>query len=161
MIGGVTAIVARLGVLNGNGVVLAAGCLRDGSGVLLATVAHDVWRQATVNGGRSVGFGRLHVEGDRVILTGRYDVHTPAGRFAWQVLRDLGDRARWSIGFHALRSRTGFRSDYPAEESGPITTPRSAAWCLCTVYDQIMPCEVSPVLQPAEPSTRTLSLETA
>lgn len=137
--GQVEAIVATMGVPCLNDRMFAPGSIESGRLVFISIFDHLV-----LKGDEAVGMGTVFVEGNVVVLRGRYDIHTPRGRGAHERVRAMGHRVRWSLGFNILDS-------HREEVAGRSLEVITRAW----------PIEVSPVWKPADPSTRTLLPESA
>src|SRR5690606_31556449 len=89
--GFVHAVVGRIGVPTSNGTLYLPGSLPARSVVLLSVLVH-----ATDRGDPPVGMGILTVEGDDIVLRGHFDVHTPRGRLARDIVR-RHPRLGWSV----------------------------------------------------------------
>lgn len=126
MIGELTAIVATLSTpIKGD--VFAPGLIRD---LRLVFLSH--WGHSYLEGHPPVGMGEVREVGNRIVFTGRFDqMHTAEARSAYERVRRLGPRCRWSIALEPLEW----------DENGAITHCR--------------PIEVSPALIAADPSTYT------
>jgi HK97 family phage prohead protease len=90
--GTVTALFARVGVVDKDGDVVAASAFTPGQEVAL-TWNHE-W-------GDPVGKGLIRLAGDEVRLEGRFFLETARGREAYATVKAMGTLQEWSWGFRA------------------------------------------------------------
>jgi HK97 family phage prohead protease len=131
--GYVETLFAVYDALDYNGDVLEKGSLRFASDELPILVNHD---------GIQVGVGKAENTDEGAILRGNFFLQLQAGRDAYELVRVLGEKAKWSFGFvtkeATIDTKTGARIVKEAE-----------------VF------EVSLVPVPAQPRTRTLLVKRA
>lgn len=78
-----------------DGDLIPASAFTNGAEVILSCFNHDAITGETPPAGR----GTLHVEGLEIVVRGRFDLTTDAGRRAYELARGLGDLGEWSIGY--------------------------------------------------------------
>jgi hypothetical protein len=125
-----------------NNTILDPGSIPEGQPVFISPLAH-----ASAKGPVSrwaSGMGRLYSDGDRIILRGRFDLATAIGRTGYGIAERMAGRGRWSINFTVLDTYLGIRCKPDAV--APVRITRALVY------------EATPILRPADPDTRTLSL---
>jgi hypothetical protein len=95
--GEVTALFARLNVVDLDGDVTLPGAFDDGAAVVISAYGHRSW-----NGALPVGKGTIGVKGDAAILAGQFFMTTPHGRDTFETVRELGPLGQWSYGYDTV-----------------------------------------------------------
>lgn len=135
--GSVTACVCTLGVPDLDGDIIDRSAVPNGAIVVISDFAHSSMQTTP-----PVGMGRLFVEGNSVILRGRYWIDTDHGRHAFEVMKRMGAAAQWSWAFLITKR---------AEPSEEQRTAGARKVILGTD-----PVEASVVLRGAGRNTRTI-----
>lgn len=141
--GEVEAIIATLGVVDGDGDIVMPSAIPDGAPVKLSAYGHDI----IVDGAAPVGKGKVTIEGDKAVFRGRYFLSTSRGTEAFHTAKELGTDQQWSWGYQLLEA------EVPSEEQR-----KQGAQRVLTKTDAF---EVSPVIRGAGIGTRTLALKAA
>lgn len=77
-----------------DGDVIPASAFEDGARVTISR-----WGHSAYEGDLPAGTGTLHVEGKLIVLRGQLNLETTSGRDAFEMIRQLGDRCEFSVGF--------------------------------------------------------------
>lgn len=136
----IEAVVGQLGVVDRDGDIVAETAV-EADDVLLSDYGHSVVLRLDP----PVGAGRIRVDdAGRLIFRGEYFA-TDRAEQARRVVRALGGRGRWSIGYRVHESR----------EPGELERRRGAR----QVLTRVEVFEVSPVATPAASGTATLDVK--
>jgi len=112
-----------------------------GKAVALSGTSHNV----LVDGALQVGVAQLQRVGNEIHALGQFWLELPPAQAAWAVLRRLGSKATWSLGYRTL------------ERTQPTTEERARGvkeW-----LTRVEALEISPTPTPANPGTGTLLLK--
>ena len=134
--GTIKAVFSVFNELDSDGDVVLPTALTDGQKVPMVW-AHR-WDQP-------IGKGRVEVQEDRAIFSGRFFLDTEDGEQAYLKVKNMEDLQEWSWGFRIL--------DYDIEED------EDSKWGYRRVIKKADLFEVSPVLVGANRNTRTLSVK--
>lgn len=145
--GEVSAIVATLNVVDGDGDVILPGAVPDGTKVKMSSYGHSI--DPRHGGEAPVGKGTLATVGDKLVYTGRFFISTDRGREAFNQTKEMGSDQEWSFGF---------------PPSSVVRAPITEPWLLKgarRVIQKLGALEVSPVFLGAGKDTQTLSMKSA
>lgn len=104
--GEVTAIFARLNVVDADQDVTLPGAFQQGAPTVISAYGHKSWE-----GALPVGKGEISTSGDLAILTGQFFMSTQPGRDTFETVRELGPLGQWSYGYDAPEVGYGEWSD--------------------------------------------------
>jgi phage head maturation protease len=139
--GEVESHIATLGVVDNDRDIIRHTAVRDGTPVVMSSIAHDTITQ----GNRPVGKGTLSVDGNVLVFKGRVFLNTLAGRETFEVLKEMRDLMQWSFGFRIL------------EEARPTEAERRQG--AHRVLVKLDAFEVSPCIMAAGVGTRTVAIK--
>lgn len=94
--GDVTALFARLNVIDADGDVTLPGAFTEGAPVIIGAYSHRSW-----TGALPVGKGVISTSGDSAIMTGQFFMTVAEARSTFEVVRELGPLGQWSYGYDA------------------------------------------------------------
>ena len=133
--GRILALFSVEGVVDRDDEMIAPGAIPDGVEVPILQWGH-------AKTAPPIGKGRIVRDGTSLYIDGMIFLNTAAGRDAYEVLKSLGPVQKWSFGFLV----------------GKRWTERIDGKNVRVLAD-ITPLEVSPVVAPAMPLTRTVAVK--